>query len=213
MDSIGTGQGPQDARPPESLQSASGQFGDQHGMAPTSDISHIQEHADVVSAASQPTDASPSATAVAAPQFDLASLQTTLATLSDDRLLMVLMQLPAYQLARALECLLKPESDTPCVPQVQSAADLEQVSESDPADNRRADRSRVFRAGKIIYNNNLCVSDCHIRDLSSSGCRVVLESLYGIPDHFTLHILTADSKHECEVAWRKSNMMGLKFIA
>ena len=213
MNPINAGQGPQDARPSESLQSVSTQFGDQQGTAPTPDFSRTQEPAEVDSAASQSTNASPPATAVAPPQNDLASLQTTLVTLSDDRLLMVLSQLPAYQLARALEYLLKPASDTPCVPQVQSATELEPVSESDSADNRGADRSRVFRAGKIIYNNKMSVSDCHVRDLSSAGCRVVLESLAGIPDHFTLHILTADSKHECEVAWRKSNMMGLRFIA
>jgi len=137
-------------------------------------------------------------------QTDLATLQGALAALDDDHLLMVLVQLPAYQLARALECLLKPLEAASGVPQTQPA--------SDPADNREADRTRMLRAGKIIYNNKMSVSDCSIRDLSSSGCRLGLESLVGIPDHFSLHIQNGGSRHECEVVWRKSNMMGVRFI-
>ncbi|WP_337660174.1 PilZ domain-containing protein [Anderseniella sp. Alg231-50] len=133
-------------------------------------------------------------------QSELAILQTALATLDDERLLMVLVQLPAYQLVRALECLLKPVGAASCVPQ------------SESTDNRAADRAKVFRAAKIIYNNKMSVSECSIRDLSDSGCRVVAESLAGIPDHFTLHVLTGDTRYECEVAWRKYNMMGLRFI-
>lgn len=201
---MNTGQWPQNEQPSEPLQTTHTPLGDEQGTSPTTEIAHTQDPAEVIPAASQPLDASQPAASDVPSQIDLTTLQTALTTLDDDRLLMVLVHLPAYQLARALECLLKPVGAASCVPQAQS--------ESAPADNRGADRARVLRAGKIIYHNKMSVSDCSIRDLSSSGCRVVLESLAGIPDHFTLHILTGDSRHECEVAWRKSNMMGVRFI-
>ncbi|MGI9462568.1 MAG: PilZ domain-containing protein, partial [Aestuariivirgaceae bacterium] len=115
----------------------------------------------------------------------------------------VLATVPVHQLARALEQLLRPGDSVP----VQHGA-----IDTDPDNQREAERSKTLRTGKIIYNNKMSVTDCKVLDLSNSGCRVALESLTGIPDHFMLHIVHGNAKHECEVTWRKSNMMGLKFI-
>lgn len=238
---MNTGQWPRDEQPAQPLEAARTQFGNEQGTIPTTQIAHAPDPVEVISTAPQPLDASqpaapfmPSqpaapvaapqqaapvaplqpaasvepvqpAAPVASPQIDLTTLQANLVALDDDRLLMVLVQLPAYQLVRALECLLKPLEAASAAPQTQPAA-------ADPADGRVADRTRMLRAGKIIYNNKMSVSDCSIRDLSSTGCRVGLESLVGIPDHFTLHIQNGGSRHECEVVWRKSDMMGVKFI-
>jgi hypothetical protein len=208
-----TGQWPQDGQPAQPSETIRAQFGNQQGTSPTTQIAHAQDPVEVISTAAQPLEPLQPAASVLPPQpavsampsqTDLATLQGALAALDDDHLLMVLVQLPAYQLARALECLLKPLEAASVVPQAQPA--------SDPADNREADRTRMLRAGKIIYNNKMSVSDCSIRDLSSSGCRLGLESLVGIPDHFSLHIQNGGSRHECEVVWRKSNMMGVRFI-
>jgi len=208
-----TGQWPQDGQPVQPSETIRAQFGTHQGTTPTPPIAHAQDPVEAISTTAQPLDPLQPAASVVLPQpavsavpsqSDLATLQAALAALEDDRLLMVLVQLPAYQLARALECLLKPLEAASAVPHAQPA--------SDPADNREADRTRMLRAGKIIYNNKMSVSDCSIRDLSSSGCRLGLESLVGIPDHFSLHIQNGGSRHECEVVWRKSNMMGVRFI-
>ena len=204
MNNMNTIQWPQGQRPAEPLETMRTHGGHQQGTTPVTEIVHTQAPVEAVSPASQAVNPSQPAASVVPSQIDLTSLQTALATLDDDRLLMVLVQLPTYQLARALEYLLKPVGVSSSVPQAQPA--------SDPADNREADRTRMLRRGKIIYNNKMSVSDCNIRDLSSSGCRVSLESLVGIPDHFTLHIQNGGSRHECEVVWRKSDMMGLRFI-
>ena len=212
MNPINSGQWPQHQQPTEPLEPVRAQFGKAQGTTPVIDIAHTQGPVEAITAASQVLNASQPAASAEPSQLDLTTLQTALARLDDDRLLMVLVQLPTYQLARALECLLKLVGDASCVPQAQSDGVSPVQSESTSADNRGADRAKVLRAGKIIYNNKMSVSDCSIRDLSSSGCRVFLESIAGIPDHFSLHILTGDSRHECEVAWRRSNMMGLRFI-
>lgn len=212
MNPINSGQWPQHERLAEPLEPVRTQFGKAQGTTPVVDIAYTQDPVEVVTAASQALNAAQPVASAASSQIDLTTLQTALASLDDDRLLMVLVQLPTYQLARALECLLKPVGDASCVPQAQSVGVSPVQSESASADNRGADRAKVLRAGKIIYNNKMSVSDCSIRDLSSSGCRVFLESIAGIPDQFSLHILTGDSRHECEVAWRRSNMMGLRFI-
>lgn len=141
--------------------------------------------------------------AAAQPQIDLSMLQAALGGLDDEQLLSVLGQVPAHHLARALDRILTPQGAAP----VQQAP-----STQVPADNRNAERSRTLRAGKIIYNGKMSVNDCQIRDMSDTGCLVTLASTHGIPNHFTLHIINGDSRHECEVAWRKSDMMGLKFI-
>ena len=200
MDQTSTMQRLQGEQPAQPLETIRPGIGHEQQAIPTTEVAHTQDQVNGVSAASQAPDAPQQAASTVLSQSDLAILQTAIATLDDERLLMVLVQLPAYQLVRALECLLKPVGAASCVPQ------------AEPADNRRADRAKVFRAAKIIYNNKMSVSECSIRDLSDTGCRVVAESLAGIPDHFTLHVLTGDSRYECEVAWRKYNMMGLRFI-
>ncbi|PLX41061.1 MAG: pilus assembly protein PilZ, partial [Hyphomicrobiales bacterium] len=62
------------------------------------------------------------------------------------------------------------------------------------------------------YNNRMSVNDCQVRDMSETGCKIKMDSLIGVPNYFTLHILNGDVKHECEVVWRKADMMGVKYL-
>lgn len=72
-------------------------------------------------------------------------------------------------------------------------------------------RTKNLRVAKIIYNQDSSVTNCEIRDISDTGCRVTVASTVGIPDRFTLQIPNEHVKRTCSVAWRKSGMMGLKF--
>lgn len=139
----------------------------------------------------------------AAPSIDLSALHEALAKLSEEQILQLVGKLPANQLARALDQKLNPAGVAP-LPQARVP--------QEPGENRGAQRSKTLRAGKIIYNGKMSVNDCEIRNLSTTGCRVTVESIAGIPDHFTLHIVNGDVRHECHVAWRQSNVMGLEFI-
>jgi hypothetical protein len=97
----------------------------------------------------------------------------------------------------------------------QPAASPEPASQSastPSTEHRLAARHKAFRAGKIIYNNSMSVANCEVRDMSATGCRITVESIAGIPDTFILQIKNGGARHVCEVAWRKFNMMGLRFI-
>ena len=137
------------------------------------------------------------------PHVDLSILQTALGLLNAAQLRQVLAQLPAYQLAAALEQVLNPGTADPLEPS---------TAHNEPGNKREAERTETTRAGKIIYNGNMSVSDCKIRDLSDAGCRIYIESVLGIPNCFTLHIVNGDVRRECEVVWRKQKSMGLKFL-
>ena len=134
---------------------------------------------------------------------DLDELQKRIRALNLDQLVHVLKRVPADRLANVLQQLsgvamagLQPNDQV-----------LDEV-----VDHREAQRMKTLRGGKIIYNNKMSVNDCQIRDISDEGCRIIVESTMGIPSQFTLHILNGDIHHDCEVVWRKPDMMGVKYL-
>lgn len=145
----------------------------------------------------------PAGSGAPTPQSQFALLQTAIGKFTDDQLLAALSQVPDFRLACVLARRLNP-----------SAAAIDQPKQEVAAqtDQRSGDRAKVLRSGKIIYNNKMSVSDCKIRDISQTGCRIAMESTAGIPKNFTLQILNGDTMHECEVAWRSSMAMGVRFI-
>ena len=134
---------------------------------------------------------------------DLDELQTRIGALDPDQLARVLRQVPADRLANVLQRL----SGAAMAGSQQPGQSLEIAG-----DNREAQRKKTLRGGKIIYNNKMSVNDCQIRDMSDDGCRIIVESSVGIPSQFTLHILNGDIHHDCEVVWRKPDMMGVKYL-
>lgn len=138
-------------------------------------------------------------------QPQVEQLQTALKLMTVEQLHQTLCTIQPAQLANALQALLATTA-TACTSPGATAGDV------DLADQRNAERRKMLRAAKIIYNNAMCVINCEIRDISDTGCRVKVASSHGIPDLFTLHIIAGGIRHECEVAWRKPEQMGLKFI-
>jgi hypothetical protein len=132
-------------------------------------------------------------------------LAAGLRSLGDDELIGVLRAVPPKLLLEALKTWL-PESGHEA-----PSLDLDGAGDDDP-EARGAQRSRTLRTGKIIYNNQMCVIDCRIKDISETGCRVSVASSAGVPGFFRLHIMGGDTRHECEVAWRTSEELGLRFL-
>ena len=135
----------------------------------------------------------------------LKDLAAVLSRLDDQRAMFVLKQLPAHQLARALEQILS--ADGNCRSEATQTA-----PQSDMGDKRSATRTKTMRIGKIIYNNLMSVTNCSIADLSDTGCRITIVTTVGIPNCFTLHIINGNLKRECEVVWRKHGEMGVRFF-
>ncbi|MEM7619535.1 MAG: PilZ domain-containing protein [Pseudomonadota bacterium] len=78
------------------------------------------------------------------------------------------------------------------------------------SDNKRvSDRRRALLGAQIIIENRSII-DCQVRNISESGCQLIVESQIGVPDTFSLR-LSNNQKHECSVAWRSQNKIGVAF--
>ncbi len=79
-------------------------------------------------------------------------------------------------------------------------------------DEARSDsRRRTLKSGKIIFNNRQSVLDCTVRDLSKTGCRIIVASQTDMPADFELHLPGSDDRFQCQIIWRKKLEAGVKF--
>ena len=85
------------------------------------------------------------------------------------------------------------------------------VPSEDNGNKRRGPRHRTLRSGKIIYNNQSCILDCLIRDISSTGCRIRVANPGMVPNHFVLQVIGTNQKHDCDICWRTAQELGVRF--
>jgi PAS domain-containing protein len=78
-------------------------------------------------------------------------------------------------------------------------------------ENRQVSRSRTLRGGKIAFNYGRSVVDCTVRNLSTHGACLELESLVGVPDRFNLVLAGDTAKHSCRMMWRSEHRIGVSF--
>lgn len=77
-------------------------------------------------------------------------------------------------------------------------------------DSRRAVRRKVLKTGVIVINRRSTVN-CTIRNMSSRGAKLEVNSVVGIPDAFEL---TVDGQTQtCRVIWRRLKELGVAFVA
>ena len=93
------------------------------------------------------------------------------------------------------------------------ATDAEQTASPEPAggEQRKHRRRRVFKGGKVSFNNGSSVVDCVVRDLSEDGARLEFESYFDCPHLVRLHI-TGGEVYDCEVRWFANKVMGVRFL-
>ena len=77
-------------------------------------------------------------------------------------------------------------------------------------ERRKSPRMRAFKGARIIYNNGATTRDCTIRNLSSGGAKLVMETTVGLPESFAL-VLEDGSRRQCEIRWRKLSELGVEF--
>jgi len=76
-------------------------------------------------------------------------------------------------------------------------------------DERRKDpRAAKLATGQIVFDS--AVLHCAIVDLSDHGACLEVSTTNGLPSEFVLR-LTEGDKHQCKVAWRDHNRMGVEF--
>ena len=80
-------------------------------------------------------------------------------------------------------------------------------------DQRCADRRRMLKSGRITFNDRHCSLPCAVRDLTATGARLAVDGSISAPDHFELNIELDGTWVECEVAWRRANLLGVRFVS
>ena len=88
---------------------------------------------------------------------------------------------------------------------------MSQVCVSLTDERRVSPRQRCLNGAKIVFNNNLSVIDCVVRDLSPQGARLLVASPVGIPDRFDLRIDRSGARHPSKITWRANGQIGVPF--
>jgi hypothetical protein len=79
-------------------------------------------------------------------------------------------------------------------------------------ERRRVPRQRTLKSGQIVIGNAQPVLDCVVRNLSPGGALLLVPSL-AVPDRFQLVFPASRARHECRVAWRAIDRVGVAFAA
>ena len=82
----------------------------------------------------------------------------------------------------------------------------------DPKNQRRSQRRRVLKEGKLIFGKAHSVVDCVIDNMSEGGAHVRINSSHGVPQDFYLVEANRGIIHKAEVAWRTTTGIGLKIL-
>ena len=77
-------------------------------------------------------------------------------------------------------------------------------------EHRKEERLKTIKAGRIIFYRDNCVVKCLVRDLSKNGAKLQTEIAIDCPDNFKL-VLHEGPTFNCFVAWRKANLIGVRF--
>ena len=76
---------------------------------------------------------------------------------------------------------------------------------------RNSSRHRVLKSGTILLSGG-GTFDCVVRNFSTTGAALEVQSPIGIPDVFTLVIRDEHGQRQCRVAWRKEKRIGVHFV-
>ena len=78
-------------------------------------------------------------------------------------------------------------------------------------EQRREQRSRTLRGGKIVFNDRRSVIDCLVRNLSDGGTCLQVNSTIDVPFTFDLKLDGEQESRPCKVVWVTDNRMGVEF--
>ena len=78
-------------------------------------------------------------------------------------------------------------------------------------DKRKARRRPLRRSAWVALGPN-DLHGCKLFDVSEAGARIEVEDTTPIPDHFMLFLSNnGAARRPCQVVWRNSNQLGVKF--
>ena len=76
---------------------------------------------------------------------------------------------------------------------------------------RRSKRVRTLWGAKIIFNNRMSILDCVIKNISSSGAKLILGDPLRAPNEFELYIPRKKCSYRARLIRRDSEGIGVEF--
>jgi hypothetical protein len=75
---------------------------------------------------------------------------------------------------------------------------------------REVRRARRLSGWVKVEGRALC--ECHVLDISMNGAKVAVETTAAVPGRFELAFFEGGKSRVCEVVWRRTKMLGVKFV-
>lgn len=84
-----------------------------------------------------------------------------------------------------------------------------------PSTSSRQERKRVLKGAHVIYDENNNTFSCMVKDISETGAKLSFspDTVWRLPDQFTLIVDIDGYKVECERRWVKGDVCGVHFIS
>lgn len=83
---------------------------------------------------------------------------------------------------------------------------------SSAIERRGSPRRRSLLGAQVIFRNGYCSMTCHVLDISETGALLRPLELALCPNKFVLKS-RFDPSRECEVVWRKGEVLGGRFVS
>jgi hypothetical protein len=80
-------------------------------------------------------------------------------------------------------------------------------------DARTASRPRTLKAGIVAFIDRHSTLPCIVRNVSATGARLRVEGSVKAPDTFELIIELDGLEVDCQVVWRKTPDVGVRFLS
>jgi hypothetical protein len=78
-------------------------------------------------------------------------------------------------------------------------------------ERRQSERQRSFLRGCVYFNKRRNAFDCLIRDISTTGARIIFSDTVSVPDVVDLYIPQKEQTVRAHVQWRRGDEIGLAF--
>lgn len=79
------------------------------------------------------------------------------------------------------------------------------------SERRQSERQRSFLRGCVYFNRRRNAFDCLIRDISTTGARIIFSDTVSVPDVVDLYIPQKEQTVRAHVQWRRGDEIGLAF--
>jgi len=78
-------------------------------------------------------------------------------------------------------------------------------------ERRSNPRSRVFFGGEILIDSDLRPVECHVKNVSTAGANVVVQSGDPLPNQFDLIIRKTNERRRAVVTWNNGRQLGVAY--